>query len=366
MNTAAADIDAITKILLGDSELLPESVCLQLVDYRLSIRSNSVAMLRHLRKYFSHVVTDSTDDIRAELIAVERDAVNTGVEFMDWQREPGKTGRKDAVHDFPGGRLVHKVRTGMLFLQSNSSLIAAGPCLLHDNQVINFINTQFLNWLQNDGYVLCHAAALSRYGRGLAIAGLSGGGKSTLMLKLMEDDATCYVTNDRLLVRKEENAIHAIGIPKLPRINPGTIVNNPRLHPLLTEKQRGQLSQMPRDELWQLEQKYDVDIDHLYGANRIQHATELRKFLVLNWQHASAKDVRLEQVDLSARADLLTAIMKPSGPFYIDGEGRFNRDDALPDPALYLAALEGIVVYEASGRIDFERLAALCLHELLV
>ncbi|MGD8582604.1 MAG: HprK-related kinase B [Gammaproteobacteria bacterium] len=366
MNATATDIDAITNMLLEDSDLLAESVCLELGDHRLSIRSNSVAMLQHLRMYFSHVVTESTDDIRAELIVVDRDAVDIGVEYVDWKREPGKTGRKDAIHDFPDGRLVHKVRTGMLFLQSNSSLIAAGPCLKYDNQVINFINTQFLNWFQNDGYVLCHAAALSRHGLGLAIAGLSGGGKSTLMLKLMEDDATTYVTNDRLLVRKEKNARHAIGIPKLPRINPGTIVNNPRLHPLLTDEQRKQLSKMHRDELWKLEQKYDVDIDHLYGASRIQHDTDLRKFLVLNWQHDSTNDVQLDQVDLSTRADLLSAIMKPSGPFYIDGRGHFNRDDAIPDPADYLAALEGVVVYEASGRIDFERLGAQCLNELMV
>ncbi len=366
MNATAADINAIRDMLLGDSELLPQTLCLQLGDYRLSISSNSAAVLQHLREYFSHVVTDSTDDIRAELIAVERDAVTTGVEFVDWKREPGKTGRKDAIHDFPDGRLLHKVRTGMLFLQSNSSLIAAGPCLKYDNQVINFINTQFLNWFQNDGYVLCHAAGLSRHGHGLGIAGLSGGGKSTLMLKLMEDDATAYVTNDRLLIRKEENATHAIGIPKLPRINPGTIVNNPRLHPLLTEEQRGQLSKLHRDALWQLEQKYDVDIDRLYGVDRIQHETELRKFLVLNWQHDAAKDVQLDEVDLSVRADLLSAIMKPSGPFYIDGRGYFNRDDAIPDPQDYLAALESVVVYEASGRIDFERLGALCLNELMV
>jgi HprK-related kinase B len=366
MHVATTDIDTISNKLLGDSKLLAESVCLQLGDYRLSIRSNSVDMLQRLRRYFSHVVTESTDDIRAELIAVERDTVNAGVEFVDWQREPGKTGRKDAIHDLPDGRLVQKVRTGMLFLQSDRSLIAAGPCLRYDNQVINFINTQFLNWFQRDGYVLCHAAALSRHGHGLAIAGLSGGGKSTLMLNLMDDDATVYVTNDRLLVRKQTNAIHAIGIPKLPRINPGTIVNNPRLHALLTEEQHQQFSSMDRDELWKLEYKYDVDVDHLYGANRIQHETDLRQFLVLNWQHDSDKKVQLKQVDLSARADLLSAIMKPSGPFYIDGCGHFNQDDAIPDPADYLATLEGVVVYEASGQIDFTRLGALCLNELMV
>jgi HprK-related kinase B len=365
MHTASTDIDTISDMLLGDSVLLSECLCLQLGGYRLSIRSNSVNLMHRLRAYFSHVITASMDNVRAELIAVERDTVSAGFEFVDWKRESGKTGRKDAIYDFADGRLVHKVRTGMLFLQSSRTLIAAGECLKYDNQIINFINSQFLNWFQNDGYVLCHAAALSRDGQGLAIAGFSGGGKSTLMLNLLEDDTTAYVTNDRLLVQNTINATHAIGIPKLPRVNPGTIVNNPRLHPLLTELQRKQLLQLDRKELWKLEQKYDVNIDRLYGASRIRHETDLRKFLVLNWQHDTENDVQLDLVDLSGRPDLLSAIIKPSGPFYIDERGCFNRDDSMPDAADYLAALDNVAVYEASGRIDFNRLGEICRNELM-
>ena len=32
--------------------------------------------------------------------------LDTGLDFTDWSREPGKTGRKDAYHDLPGARLV--------------------------------------------------------------------------------------------------------------------------------------------------------------------------------------------------------------------------------------------------------------------
>lgn len=365
MNTVSDDISTMKRLLLDDHELLPTSLCLQLLDYRLALRSNSVQLMQRMQTYFSHVLTQSYDDARAEIIAIERDIVNTGLEFVDWKREPGKTGRKDAIHDFAGGRLVHKVRTGMLFLQSRQALVAAGACLEYDNQVINFINSQFLNWLQNDGYMLCHAAALSHNSHGLAIAGLSGGGKSTLMLRLLENAATAYVTNDRLLVRKQGNAVHAVGIPKLPRINPGTIVNNPRLFPLIDEARRTKLLQLDKSELWKLEQKYDADISKLYGPDRIQHETALKKFLVLNWQHGSADRLEVKAVDLSARSDLLAAIMKPSGPFYMDAAGHFNNDDEAPLASAYLSALADVEVYEASGSVDFERLESVCLDELM-
>jgi len=61
-------------------------------------------------------------------------------DFKDWTREFGKSGRKDSYVDIEDARLIHKVRTGMVFLQSSDQKIAAGPCLQNDNQVINFIN----------------------------------------------------------------------------------------------------------------------------------------------------------------------------------------------------------------------------------
>lgn len=359
------DLNNIRQLLQGDHAVLPASVCLQLMDYRLAIRSNSERFLQCMQSYFSHVLAPSSDGVRAEVVAIERDIVNTGIEFADWKREPGKTGRKDAIYDFPAGRLVQKVRTGMLFLQSNRDLIVAGPCLEYDNQVINFINSQFLNWLQNDGYLLCHAAALSRNGHGLAIAGLSGGGKSTLMLNLMDDEATAFVSNDRLLVRRQGETTQAVGIPKLPRINPGTIVHNPRLFPLIDEEAREQLLQLDKKALWQLEQKYDADINELYGPGRIRHETSLHKFLVLNWSHDTDEELQVAGVDLSQRPDLLSAIMKPSGPFYMDAAGVFNSDDAFPQASNYLTELADVTVFEASGKVDFERLGTVCIDELM-
>jgi hypothetical protein len=91
----------------------------------------------------------------------------------------------------------------------------------------------------------------------------------------------------------------------------------------------------------------------------------LHKFLVLNWQHDTEEELQVDRVDLSQRPDLLSAIMKPSGPFYMNAAGVFNSDDAFPEASNYLTGLVNVAIYEASGRVDFEQLGSLCLNELL-
>ena len=253
----------------------------------------------------------------------------------------------------------------MVFLQSESACVAAGPCREYDNQVINFINAQYMNWLQHRGWHICHAAGLVHGGKTLGIAGFSGGGKSTLMLRLLEHPEVNYLTNDRLFIRREDDGVQAVGIPKLPRVNPGTIVHNSRLHPLIPEKQRRALLELPADELWHLEDKYDVMVDQVYGADRITPAAPLAAFLILNWQRQSEAPLHVDQVDLVERRELLGAIMKSPGPFYQYPDGTFYGDETPLDEAAYLTQLHGVPAFEAKGRVDFEELERRVLDELL-
>lgn len=350
--------------LIGDAALHDEALFLQLGDCRLRLRSNSAPLLTGLRRYFGHVLgTPGAADL--EVVAIEREAPELGVTFVDWEREPGKTGRKDSYFELEDGRLVRKVRTGMVFLQRFGTCIAAGPCVRYDNQVINFINAQYMNWLQNRDWRICHAAGLAHRGRGFGIAGFSGGGKSTLMLKLLDHPEVSYLTNDRLFVRRDGAGVQAAGIPKLPRINPGTIVHNPRLHRLIPDPERARLLALPQNELWEIEDKYDVLVDQVYGKDRILQQTELNAFLVLNWQRDADTPLRVETVDLAQRRDLLRgAIMKSPGPFYQYPDGRFLNDtDELAEQP-YLDILHDVRVFEASGRVDFEGLSRYCLEHL--
>jgi len=358
-------VESAASALQGEASLCTDELYLALGGCIVRLRSNSTELLAGLGDYFSHVTSGAaTPDV--DIIAIERDAPELGIDFIDWKREPGKTGRKDSYVELPGGRLVRKVRTGMVFLQSEGQRIAAGPCRQYDNQVINYINSQYMNWLQNRGWLICHAAGLVYRGKGLGIAGFSGGGKSTLMLHMLDNDEVSYLTNDRLFIQAGSGGILGRGIPKLPRINPGTIVHNQKLQSLIPEQQRAALLQLPAAELWELEEKYDVHIDRVYGPGRIVQEAPIEAFLILDWQRDSELELEVEQVDLAEHRDLLGALMKSPGPFYQYPDGSFLQDTtALVEPP-YLEALQDVAVYVARGRIDFSALSARCLHEVLV
>ncbi|WP_236621066.1 HprK-related kinase B [Rhodopirellula sallentina] len=361
-------LSTVAEQLTDGVEIAGESVVLGLDDFLIRVRSNSVALLQGLRRYFAHVVVERDEGVRADctVLAIESGATDLGLSFVDWKREPGKSGRKDsyvdlAENDQGVGRLVRKVRTGMLFLQSETHRIAHGPCLANDNQVINFINCQYMNWLQQRGSVICHASAIAMDGRALAIAGFSGGGKSSLMLRLMELAGTRYVTNDRLFL--ESNAtgeIQATGIPKLPRVNPGTIVSLSSLRPMLDETQIETYESLSPEHLWQLEQKFDVDVTKVYGSDRITLQSPMRDLLILNWDRTSDATCRIEPVDLRERPELLKAVTKSPGPFYVDARGQFQRDDVKQEIATYQDLLDRVDVWEASGKVDFDMATQTC------
>lgn len=327
-----------------------EPICLRVGPITLGVRCHD-PLRAELLRYFADVLHDGPADLWIDLL--EGQSLPSPPGFTDWAREPGKTGRKDAIHDLDDGRLVLKVRTGLCFLQSQAALIAFGPCAAHPNQVINFINTQILNICLREGWQICHAAAVTNGTRSLAISGLSGGGKSTSVLRLMEVEGTRFVTNDRLMLRAGEPP-QGLGIPKHPRINPGTILHNPRLRPMLSDARLAELAAMAPDDLWELEEKHDLIIPDIYGPGRIQMAAPITDFWVLNWSRHTTQPARITPVDLATRPDLLGAIMKSAGPFFADAGGRFLRDTDPLDPAGYMAALEGVTVCEVSGGIDFD------------
>lgn len=342
--------------LFNKSELLAEYLDLDMGYCSCRIRSNSIELIQRLSAYFSFIKAD-VDVPTFNIIAIESTELELSAPFIDWKREPGKTGRKDSYIDLDNARLIRKVRTGMVFYQSRSGGTAVGPCLANDNQVINFINNQFMNWLQQHQWSICHAAAVVKQGRAFAVAGFSGGGKSTLMLQMLEQEGVNFLTNDRLFIKQTEQMTQAAGIPKLPRINPGTIVHNPRLRPMLSNEQQQTFLSMPQQELWELEQKFDADIEALYGAERIQYQAPLQALLILNWSRETQAETLLTQINLRERPELLAAVMKSPGPFFQTADGAFIADDYQADEQAYLSILDNIEVYEATGGINFEQLA---------
>lgn len=359
-------IDSVSQQLLNGQDILSDVLHLKIGECRLDLHSNSQALIDKLHSFFSscNVIGDEgSADI--SMTAIECDAPNLGIDFIDWKREPGKTGRKDEYFDLEKGRVVRKVRTGMVFLQNKQQRIAAGPCIENDNQVINYLNSQYMNWLQQRGWLICHSSGLVLKDKGFAIAGFSGGGKSTLMLDLMNNTDISYLTNDRLFIKQVDGQVVMSGIPKLPRINPGTISGNPVLHQLMSKDELASYQAMEKEELWDIEKKYDVPVKQVYGETRIKNDAPLEAFIILNWKRQSDEDVTLEQINIDERRDLLKAIMKSSGPFYQDEQENFQADDLELDDEAYLAMLSATKIYEVHGGINFAKLTELFMNTII-
>lgn len=312
------------------------------------VLSNSHELLDCLTEYFRPFLAHlETADI--EVTALEGVPPALPFKMVVKQPDPGKARIKEEFADLSDGRVIRKKLTGLLFFLGNGINLAIGETVRNYNQVVNFINNRYIEWLVRDGCLLGHAAGVSTGSRGVALAGFSGMGKSTLALHLMSRDLK-FVSNDRLLVRQENGALTMLGIPKQPRVNPGTMLNNPDLEGILPPQKRSELGRMSVEELWQLEQKYDVLIDDVYGEDRFALRSPMTALFILNW-HRDSGPTRVKPVDLTLRRDLLKAFRKDLGLF-VDPQP--NKDRAEQPEDLYLDHLSHCDVYEISGSIDFD------------
>ena len=323
-----------------------------IADWSVRLRCSEAATCDVLAEYFAGFRTDELPDRTVEV--VEMESPDLGVAVEDWKREPGKSGRKEVFAELPDGRLVGKVRTGMQFVVSEARKVAFGPCAANPNQVINFVNALFMTQQLGDGWSLCHAAGVCQGGQGIAIAAASGGGKSTLALHLMKEGMG-FVSNDRLLVRQDADGRKMRGVPKQPRVNPGTLLNNEQLTHILPGDRLQALKKLPVDDLWGLEEKYDVDVDAIYGEGTFQLDASLSAFILLNWSPKDTGETRVERIDLRKRDDMMRVIMKSPGPFHWLPGVKVPENPLEIDPAPFFSAFEGMDVFEITGAVDFPK-----------
>lgn len=268
-------------------------------------------------------------------------------------------GPKEEWQDFADGRVVRKLRTEMVFLMRGREHVAIGDCLANPNQVVNFINSRYLNWLMRDGGLLLHAAGVSRGDTGVALTGFPGAGKSTQALHLMREGCD-FISNDRLVIRAGVSGLRMDGLPKHPRVNPGTLLNNPALTEILPRDRRDALAKLPAAELWALEEKYDVIIAEQFGPERVRLSADARSLYVMNWNRVD-EPTDIEAVDLNRRRDLLPAITKSRGVF---ADGPVELTEAAASPDEYVVGLQGCLTFEVVGGVSFEAVARHCAELL--
>lgn len=331
-------------------------VHLQFGNCRIQILSNSDSVISELEQYFSAFVSQPAAADR--IISVHQaDDVSVNLPFTVRQPDPGKTKIKEEYVDIPGGRIVRKRLTGMVFVFGGNDHVVVGPCLKNLNQVVNFINNRYIEWQICRGGILGHAAGVRLYNKGLALAGFSGMGKSTLALHLVGQGAD-FVSNDRLILEKTESGVWMHGVGKLPRVNPGTILNNPGLQGLLPLEDYERFASLSKEDLWNLEHKYDVPIDRFFGANRFKLRTPLDALIVLNWKH-NDQPAQMRPVNIETRRDLLPAFMKSTGLFFLP-----EHSDEQPDlsECAYIRLLKLSQVFEICGGVDFKAAAKACIQ----
>lgn len=355
--------------MLGGDAPAPLSLFLDLGDCRIEVRSNSKALLADLDEYFGGFVA-APGGCDVLVTALEGPAPEIPLDLAAKAPDPGKSKVKEEFADVPGGRLVRKALTGMVFLFGHGRNLAIGPCLRNSNQVVNFINNRYIEYKLHQGCLLGHAAAVAHLMadpaggrlRGLALCGFSGAGKSTLAMHVMSRGAL-FVSNDRLLVAGDTGyGLCMSGVPKLPRINPGTALNNPDLADVVPLADRQRFLDMDADDLWHLEHKYDVFLDKCFGEGRFVLQAPMHGLVVLNWKRGGG-EASIRFVKAADRPDLLPAFMKAAGLFSLPKNGDAEWRD--PEAEAYAAVLSHCDMVEISGGVDFERAADFCIEYLV-
>ena len=329
-----------------------------------NVHSNDPQLLDELAEYYKSYSSDNPIEDCIDLYAIESPIVELDIDWQNVERETGKSGLKEAYFDANEGRWIWKHKTGMKMLQRVEQPIVLGTCRENLAQVINFINNQFLNHYQRKGFMLGHAAAFSDNGQVTAIAASSGGGKSTLMLRFLEKSQNRFLTNDRIMFKRDGSRVSAIGLSKMPRVNPGTLLNSARLNHLLSDAFKVELKAMPIKELWQLEHKFDVQIEDEYGPDRVALEGDLTRLILLDWELNSNEPTRLVPVNLESDPSHIAGLQKRRGPFYHDADGLFPFPDSCDPQSKYVDQLTGVEVYRVEGAVNFQA-AVDAYYELL-
>ena len=350
-------IDALMRPIL-DNAPLTRHLEVTFGDVTVRIASNAKGLVEKLADYYRDFVGGGGETV-VPVVAIEAGPPDFELPYRTKKREPGKTKLKEAYVDLPDGRVVRKLLTGLVLLFGHGANYAVGPCIQNDNQIVNFINNRFIELRLKRGALLFHAAGVAEDGAGLAIAGFSGAGKSTLALEIMRH-GTDFVSNDRVLISRGGTGLTMTGVAKMPRVNPGTVLNNPSLGPVMSQADRERFAALPQAELWDLEHKYDAFIDACFGPGRFKLACPLAGLVILRWKR-DASPLTAGRVDLGQHRDLMAAFMKDVGLFY---EFEDPSEPSMASQEAYLELLGDLPVLEISGGVDFRKAAATSLDFL--
>ena len=329
------------------------SIYLDFDGFTVQFSTNSEPLLEELKDYYQHFLTDEAVSVDQLVLGLQTDAEL--VPDGDWQvkqPDPGKTKIKEHLLFVGEDKIVRKALTGVHLFFVGTERVCAGPLEANPNQVVNFINNMHLDCLLAESGQLFHASGVCQGAVGLGMAGQSGKGKSTLALRLLEQGLD-LVSNDRLVVNVQDNQLNMYGIAKYPRVNPGTVINQSQLLPIVSEENLARYQAMSTDELWELEEKYDAFVEPAFGV-KFKLCATMKMFVILNWDRHSSEPTKLSRANPAEHPELVETVMKSPGVMLPRSAARIG--DAVVSP--YVDLLNYCELYVLSGGVDFDAAAA--------
>jgi HprK-related kinase B len=327
----------------------PYRLELRFADVSIRVKTNDPEIQTRLASYFRPWVVSGSPPL-AEVTLIQS-ALSLAGEFLDVQRDGGRR-PKEATQEVPGGRLVIKRATGVSIGLWEGGAFAAGDIRTHLNQGINLVNNCYAKIVLRRGHVLLHASAVTREDRTAVLAGPPGAGKSTSALHLVEAGFRC-LSNDRVLAKPLPDMVEALGYPKQPRVNPGTLLGHSRLSTLLDPADRAALGALPVPELWDLERKSDVDLDRIYGDGTVELRGRMDALIFLRWRR-DGHGLHVRGLSIDEALAALPLVYKNLGAFDLDRIPGAGVTEA--ERECYRELFGRITVAEVTGRVDFSAL----------
>ncbi|MFT4797801.1 MAG: HprK-related kinase B [Candidatus Azotimanducaceae bacterium] len=323
--------------------------------------TNSSALISELQVYYQHFMV--ADTARVDQIVEGLQTPDEILPSFDWQiKQPdaGKSKVKEHLLFAAEGKVVRKVLTGVHLFFIGDRRVCVGPLEDNPNQVVNFINNMHLDHLLAPHGQLFHASAVCANGVGLGMAGQSGKGKSTLALRLLQQGLD-LVSNDRLVVQASTTSgLDMFGIAKYPRVNPGTVINQPELVDIVTPENLVRYQAMSSDMLWDLEEKYDAFVEPAFGC-KFKLTASMKMFVILNWDRNDPSPPRLMRAQPESCPELVETVMKSPGVMLPVSAARIGEAKVKP----YVDLLKHCELLILSGGVDFD-LAASEIKSLLL
>lgn len=297
--------------------------------------------------YFRPLVADAAPAFTIHAVQGSHDLASD--RLVDVPVAPGRS-VKEAVCEDPEGRVIYKRRTGVGMVLRPDEAFILGDLRANLNQVHNLVGHVLARAFLQQGYCMLHASAVATAARGFAFGARSGGGKSTAALGLMERGAR-FVSNDRLFLRATPTGVEMLGMPKWPRVNPGTLLRLPSLRSVLPAHEQATLEAMPPQDLWHLEQKHDVDVHHRFGETAyLFRPTPLHGLYLLDWS-LQGSGLQVAELPDGTRLAELRPLVKGLGVY-----GNSPEIEASAEAAL-VAVAERLPLYSVRGFADALRLA---------